>query len=197
VARNYWELRQDVVERPASSWYRSNVKAVEKAAGELLSLLRRPSGTALSWLTILTQQYMGRPLRRGGVAEQESIEQLLEEFEAVCKRCRFKGTPGAKAHAHVRELCWNLAEIWSKFTGKRFPRNLTTADSSKTTVDGRVRSKELVLVSPGPRFVQEMAHRIDQEITVSQITTTLRAPTNRYLQTVVGAKCRAARSKRR
>jgi hypothetical protein len=173
VARRYWELRQDVVGRPPAKWYRSKITALEKAAGDLLKLLQEPSGTAFSYLEFRMQRDMGRPLRYGGSAEQQSFEKLLEEFLATCKASKFEGKEGAKPHTHLKMICWGLAGIWSEFTDKKFPRSLETADDQKESIKSDVSPKKS-FISPGPYFVQLMLEAIDPAVTTRQIISALK-----------------------
>ena len=129
VIRDYWVDRRAVVERPPAVWYRSKVKAICKATDDLLVLIRERTGTGLSQLRIETLRSMGRALRGGG---PESIERLLEDFSAACRRCRFSAQRGAIAHTHLRSA---VTECWQK-SGLNILASLSREISRPRTIAG-------------------------------------------------------------
>lgn len=83
IARRYWEQHRDA-EHPPANWYRTKVGRIQKEAENLLKLLREPHGTALVQLRFRTEQRMGLHLLGSVRQEPLSIEQLLDDFVAVC-----------------------------------------------------------------------------------------------------------------
>jgi hypothetical protein len=175
IARRYWEQHRNS-ERPAADWYRTKVGRIQKEAENLLKLLREPHGTALSKLRFRTEQRMGLHLLGSVRQEPLSIEQLLDDFVAVCKSCTFKSAKGAPNKTHIKAAVASLREVWSKFTGKPFPLNLQSGDNRKDR-SGQLwkkQDRDDAFTSPGPRFVQVVMRRIDPTVPIGAIRTALR-----------------------
>jgi hypothetical protein len=175
IARRYWEQHRDA-ERPPADWYRTKVGRIQKEAENLLKLLREPHGTALVQLRFRTEQRMGLHLLGSVRQEPLSIEQLLDDFVAVCKSCTFPSAKGAPNKAHIKAAVASLREVWIKFTGKEFPLNLVLADNRKDR-GGRPAAKQDpddAFTSPGPVFVHAMMRRIDPSVPIGAIRTALR-----------------------
>jgi hypothetical protein len=175
IARCYWEQHRDL-ERPPANWYRTKVARLQKGAENLLEVLREPRGTALGQLQFRTERLMGRPLLGSYGQEPISLEQLLDDFVAVCKSCNFSAARGAPNKAHIKAAVASLREVYIKFTGKEFPLNLESGDSRKDR-DGRPAAEQVrddAFASPGPRFVQVMMCRIDPNVRIGAIKTALR-----------------------
>jgi hypothetical protein len=175
IARSYWEQHRDA-QRPPADWYRTKVGRIQKAAEDLLMQLREPLGTARGLLEYRTEQRMGLRLRGSHAQEPHSIEQLLDDFVAVCKSCEFPSARGAPEKLHIKTAVASLRGVWIEFTSKAFPLNLNTADNRKDR-DGRPASEQVrddVFTSPGPRFVQIMMRIIDPEVDDGAIRTALR-----------------------
>jgi hypothetical protein len=118
---------------------------------------------------------MGRKLRGG----PDSIEQILEYLSAACQRCRFSTQTGPITHTHLRSTVADLADIWAKYSSRRFTRNFKTADNRRDK-NGRpiaVAGHADAFVAPGPRFVQVMMQHIDPGVPLSRIRTALRSST--------------------
>jgi hypothetical protein len=175
IARRYWEQHRDS-ERPAANWYRTKVGRIQKEAENLLKLLREPHGTALAQLRFRTEQRMGLHLLGSVRQEPLSIEQLLDDFVAVCKSCTFKSAKGAPDKAHIKTAVASLREVWIKFTGKQFPLNLESGDTRKdrSGQPAKKQDRDDAFTSPGPRFVQAMMRRIDPSVPIGTIRTALR-----------------------
>jgi hypothetical protein len=178
ITRLYREQHRDAA-RPPADWYRTKVGKIQKEAESLLKLLREPQGTALTQLRFRTKQQMGRHLLGSERQEPLSIEQLLDDFVAVCKFCKsysFPSTRGARGKAPIKAAVASLREVWIEFTGNAFPLNLSTADNRKDR-DGRPAAKQKrddAFISPGPRFVQVMMRIIDPAVGDGAIRTALR-----------------------
>jgi hypothetical protein len=175
VIRDYWLEHRAGVERPPAQWYRKQVKAIRKATDDLLALIRKPTGTGLSQLRFETLRSMGRALRDG----PESIERVLEDFRAVCRRCAYSAPKGAIEHTYLRSTVAELAEIWIRYSNRPFARNFTTADNRRYK-DGRLDAgagHADAFVADGPHFVQVMMLYIDPDVPLSLIRTALRSST--------------------
>jgi hypothetical protein len=108
---------------------------------------------------------MGRALR-GNHPDEESIEQILEEFEKVCaESLRRKGAPGAKRELHVQAAVVALSDIWLECTGSPVPVSLDTEIGTSGLQE---------FTYPGPRFCQLVLQSIDPDLSVSQIETAIR-----------------------
>jgi hypothetical protein len=176
VARDYWRQYRNVVERPSASWYRSKVQGVRDATDELLMRLREPTGTAFTTLSWQAQRFTGHQLL-GGSTRPESIEQLLEALKLACEKCRYTPPRGPMEHTYVKCAAQALVDIWSEFTNKPFPLNLTRGDNRRDR-SGRPVAEDGVadaFVAPGPWFVQTVIQRIDHDMPVSLIATALRS----------------------
>jgi len=175
TARRYWEQHRDS-ERPAANWYRTKVGRIQKKADNLLKLLQEPHGTALALLRFRTEQRMGLQLLGSVRQEPLSIEQLLNDFVAVCKSCTFKAPKGAPEKAHIKAAVASLMEVWIEFTDKPFPLNLKLADNRKGRGGRRFDEQDSddAFTSPAPLFVQTMMHRIDPNVGVAALKTALR-----------------------
>jgi hypothetical protein len=176
IARRYWEQQRNR-QRPPAKWYRTKIQKIREEAQGLLKLLREPQGTALGQLRFRTKQRMGLDLRGSYGQDSRSIEQLLDEFAAVCKSCTFRSARGRPKKGHIKTAVDTLREVWIDFTGKKFPRNFTKADNRKDhngqpAADQR---PDVAFTSPAPRFVQLVMQRIDSSIHISEIETALRA----------------------
>ena len=165
-----------MVERPPAEWYRNKIGAIRKATDGILALIREPTGTGLSQLRFETLRSMGRPLRGPG---PDSIEQLLEDLSATCRRCRFSAQRGAIAHTHLRSTVAELADIWTKYSNRPFTRNFTTADNrrERNGCSIAMTGHEDAFIAPGPHFVQIMMQHIDPNVPLSLIRTALRSST--------------------
>jgi hypothetical protein len=175
IARRYWEQHRDA-ERPPADWYRTKVDRIQKQAENLLELLREPRGTALVQLGFRTEQRMGIRLRGSYMQEPPSIEKLLDDFVGACKSCTFRSARGAPDKAHIKTAVSSLREVWIKFTGKKFPLNLESADTRKDR-DGRTaddQARDDAFTSPGPIFVHVMMRRIDPKVRIGSLRTALR-----------------------
>ena len=175
ITRRYREQHNDSAHPPAD-WYRTKVGKIQKKAESLLKALRGSQGTALGQLKFRTQRQMARNLLGKERQEPLSIEQLLDDFVAVCKSCSFPSAKGAPIKAHIKTAVASLREVWIEFTGKAFPLNLSTADNRRDR-DGRPAAKQKrddAFISPGPRFVQVMMRIIDPAVDVGAIQTALR-----------------------
>ena len=119
IARDYWEQHRDE-ERPSADWYKEKVGRIQKAAENLLKLLREPQGTALAQLRFRTERQMARRLLGGPSEEPPSVEQLLNDFVAVCKSCRFEAPPkGAPVKRSIKVAVAALTKVWIRFSEKR------------------------------------------------------------------------------
>jgi hypothetical protein len=174
IARRYREQHHDT-ERPSAAWYRTNVGSLQKRTEDLVKLLREPQGTALTQLRFRTERDMGRSLL-GMHREPPSLEQLLDDFVGVCKTCESASAKGAPSKTHIKTAVAELRELWIQLTGKVFPLNLESADD-RTDRNRRGAANEVqdeAFISPGPRFVQVMMHRIDPNVRIGAIRTALR-----------------------
>jgi hypothetical protein len=97
IVRDYWELRRDIVERPPQRWYRDNIKAVGKAANNLLILLQDCSGTALMRLEREVSRSLNMELRQRSSpsSQKQSIKNIVEGLKVICDRLVFVEKPGA------------------------------------------------------------------------------------------------------
>ena len=187
VARDYWELRQDIVDRPPAAWYRDKLNAVEKAAKDLLSLLKEDSGTALATLESTFARQLNWQLRRRSLApnahpsapnRQPSLEEILEWVLIGCGRSVIKTRGGARKQNHMRTAVSGLVDIWCKFSKKPFPLNLQT-HPEETRSNGQDAAKneteKYVFTAPASYFVQLVMECIDPKVTLAEIATALRA----------------------
>lgn len=161
VAITYWQMRRDV-ESPAPKWYRQQIQPIREATTKLLRILQKPAeGTGRAALARLTKLRMERALRGSSYSDRESVEQLLENFIAVCDEClRQKGSAGARKQKHVQEAATELLAIWENTLSKRPGLSLTIHQGEFTY--------------PAPRFVQIVLQAIDPEVSTSEIATALR-----------------------
>jgi hypothetical protein len=175
IARRYWQQQFDT-ERPPAQWYRTKVGGIQKQAEKLLKTVREPHGTGLSQLQFWTERRMGLQLRGVYGKEHPSIEQLLEDFVAVCKSCNFPSARGAHNKAPIKTAVASLRAIWIRFTGKEFPLNLESGDNRRDRGDRPAKNQECdeIFTSPGPRLVQIMMRKIDPNVRIGAIRTALR-----------------------
>jgi hypothetical protein len=175
IARRYWEQRREA-ERPPAQWYRTKVGRVQKQAKLFLELLRDSGGAALAQLKWRTERQMGIPLLGRMGQEPRSIERLLDDFLSVCQACRYIASRGAPEKVCIKNAVASLRGVWIKFSGKKFPINLASADNRKDR-SGRPASEQAadeIFTSPAPRFVQLMMRKIDPSVSIGAIKTALR-----------------------
>lgn len=132
--------------------------AITAAADQLSAILRSMDSLPA---TLIARFYRSRRLSPDAF---NAVRQEIELMKAFLEKSKPKRAPGRKSDRLVANAAHRLADLYASLVGKKF---------SKTTATVPLTGTPVAFKYNGAEFVRQMMHKIDPDITLSEVKTAL------------------------